>query len=213
LAKNHYTGGRSAAELMERLRSAPEGILDGPEADARRDAVVGYVRVLRSLVEALRELERSIVTHLGEHPDAEIFTSLPRSGRINAAQMLAEWGDCREAYDGPEAIAALAGVVPVTKKSGKHNDVMFRWACNKRLRQAITTFADHSRHDSTWAADVYSRAIERGCDHPHAIRVLSRAWIRVIYRCWVDRAPYDPARHGNTRLTTPPAGASETVAA
>ena len=213
LAEQHYTGHRSAAELVERLRSAPEGILGGAEADARRDAVGGYVRVLRALVGSIRDLDRSVVAHLGEHPDAEIFTSLPRSGRINAAQMLAEWGDCREAYDGPDVIAALAGVVPVTKKSGKHNDVSFRWACNKRFRQAVTTFADHSRHDSLWAADVYRRAIDRGCDHPHAIRVLSRAWIRVIYRCWVDHVPYDPVRHGNSRRVSAPAGAESTAAA
>jgi hypothetical protein len=86
--------------------------------------------------------------HLGEHPDAKIFTSLPRSGQINAAQMLAEWGDCRPAYAGAEAVAALGGASPVTKQSGKHNAVHVRWACNKRFRLAITTFADNSRHAS-----------------------------------------------------------------
>ncbi|MFJ4206379.1 hypothetical protein ACIP2Y_43085 [Streptomyces sviceus] len=30
-------------------------------------------------------------------------------------------------------------------------------------------------------AAVYQRA--RGMNHPHATRVLARAWIRVIYRC------------------------------
>ena len=72
---------------------------------------------------AIKDLDQSVVTHLGEHPDGEIFTSLPRSGQINAAQMLAEWGDCREAYDGPDAVAALAGLTPVTKESGKHRAV------------------------------------------------------------------------------------------
>lgn len=196
LVKHGYSGRRPAAELVERLRGAPEGVLDGPEAEARRDAVLSYVRVIRALNTAIKNLDRSVTAHLGEHPDGEIFTSLPRSGRINAAQMLAEWGDCREAYDGPEAVAALAGSAPVTKKSGKHEAVHFRWACDKRFRQAITTFADNSRHASPWAADVYQRAIARGCDHPHAVRVLARAWIRIIYRCWIDRTPYDPTRHG-----------------
>jgi transposase len=195
LVKHGYSGRRPAAELLERLRAAPDGIADGPEAEARRDAVLGYVRVIRALNASIKSLDRSVAAHLGEHPDGEIFSSLPRSGRINAAQMLAEWGDCRQAYDSPEAIAALAGVTPVTKKSGKHEAVHFRWACNKRLRKAITTFADNSRHASPWAADIYQRAIARGCDHPHAVRVLARAWIRVIWRCWTDRQPYDAARH------------------
>jgi transposase len=196
LTKHGYSGRRLAAELLERLRSVPEGIGDGPEAEARRDAVLGYVRIIRTLNRTIKDLDRSVAAHLGEHPDAEIFTSLPRSGRISAAQMLAQWGDCRQAYDGPEGVAALAGVSPVTKKSGKYEAVHFRWACDKRFRKAMTTFADNSRHASPWAADVYRRAIDRGCDHPHAIRVLARAWIRVIWRCWIDGVAYDPVTHG-----------------
>jgi hypothetical protein len=65
--------------------------------------------------------------------------------------------------------------------------VTWRWACNKRLRSAITTFADNSRHQSAWAVHVYRRARARGADHPQAIRVLSRAWIRVLWRAWQNR--------------------------
>jgi transposase len=196
LKRHGYSGRRSSAELVERLRGAPAGIATRPEAEARRASVAGYVAVVRALNQSIKELERAIAGQLGEHPDALIFTSLPRSGRLNAAQMLAEWGDSRQAYDGPDAVAALAGATPVTKASGKHREVQFRWACNKRLRNAITTFAGNSRHSSPWAASIYDRAIARGCDHPHAVRVLARAWIRVIYRCWIDGIAYDPARHG-----------------
>lgn len=196
LTKHGYSGRRSPAELLGRLRAAPDGIAEGAEAEARRDAVMAYVRVIRALNAAIKDLARSVAAHLGEHPDNEIFTSLPRSGQVNAAQMLAEWGDCREAYDGAEAVCALAGLTPVTKQSGKHSTVQFRWACNTRFRVAVTTFADNSRHSSPWAADIYRRAVARGCDHPHAVRVVARAWVRVIYRCWVDGRPYDEAVHG-----------------
>jgi transposase len=202
LVKHGYCGRRSPAQLLARLRAAPPGLVGTVEVEARRDAVLAMVGVLRALVAAIKDLDRAVVAHLGEHPDAEIFTSLPRSGRINAAQVLAEWGDCRPAYDGPDAVACLAGAVPVTRQSGKHTTVSFRWACNKRFRQAITTFADNSRHASPWAAKVYADAIARGCDHPHAIRVLARAWIRVIWRCWTDQVPYDPAKHGAARRLT-----------
>jgi transposase len=197
--KHGYSGRRPAAELLDRLRAAPAGTLDETLTEALRDAVLAMVAVLKAVGAALRDLDRSVIAHLGEHPDAEIFTSLPRSGRINAAQVLAEWGDARAAYDSPDAVAALAGQTPVTDKSGKHHAVRFRWACNKRFRQAITTFADNSRHASPWAAKVYTDARARGHDHPHAVRILARAWIRVIYRCWVNRTPYDPARHGNAQ--------------
>lgn len=199
LTKHRYSGRRTAAALLARLRHAPAGTTDPKLTEAVHDAVLAIVTVLEALAAAGTQLKRSVITHLGEHPDAEIFTSLPRSGQINAAQMLAEWGDSREAYDSPDAIAALAGVTPVTKASGKHHAVHFRWACNKRFRRAVTTFADNSRHESTWAADIYARARDRGYDHPHAIRILARAWIRVIYRCWLSRQPYQPHLHGGAQ--------------
>jgi transposase len=199
LTKHGYSGRRPPAELLHRLRAAPPGLCGTPEVEARRDAVLAYVRVLRALNQSIKDLDRSVAAHLGEHPDAEIFTSLPRSGRISAAQVLAEWGDCRPAYDHPDAAAALAGIVPVTKASGKHRVVSFRWAANKRFRAAITGWADNSRHASPWAAKVYADAIARGCDHPHAIRILARAWARVIWRCWQDGVPYDPAKHRTAR--------------
>jgi transposase len=202
LTKHGYCGRRTPTELLTRLRAAPPGLCGSVEVEARRDAVLAMVRVLRALVAAIKDLDRAVVAHLGEHPDADIFTSLPRSGQINAAQVLAEWGDCREAYADAEAVAGLAGAAPVTKQSGKHTTVGFRWACNKRLRQAICTFADNSRHGSPWAAKVYAEALARGHDHPHAVRVLARAWIRVIWRCWTDQVPYDPAKHGAAQKLT-----------
>ncbi|MEO3830402.1 IS110 family transposase [Actinomadura sp. B10D3] len=194
--KHGYSGRRPAAVLLQRLRSAPAGATGEASTEALRDAVLGLVGVLKALNTAVKDLDRSTAAHLGEHPDGEIFTSLPRSGQINAAQMLAEWGDCRQAYETPDSVAALAGCTPVTKASGKHRAVHFRWACNKRFRVALTTFADNSRHSSPWAADIYNRARKAGKDHPHAIRVLARAWIRVIWRCWHDSVPYDPTKHG-----------------
>ena len=155
----------------------------------------------------MKNLDRSVAAHLGEHPDGAIFTSLPRSGQVNAAQVLAEWGDCRQAYEHPDSVAALAGVTPVTSESGKHRAVHFRWACNKRFRAAITTFADNSRHASPWAAKIYNDARASGKDHPHAVRILARAWIRVIWRCWLDGIPYDPAG------TAPPASSARPQAA
>ena len=197
LRKHGYSGRRSPAELLERVRSAPAGLADGPESEARRDTVLAMVRLVRALNRSIKDLDRAVVAHLDEHPDAVVFRSLPRAGQVSAAQMLAEWGDCREAYDGPEAVAALSGMAPVTRRSGKHLAVAFRWACNTRFRNAIATFADNSRHGSLWAASIYQSAVDRGADHPHAVRILARAWIRVIYRCWIDQVAYDPGRHGS----------------
>jgi transposase len=197
-----YSGKKPAAVLLARLRAAPAGVTDPDLSAGVRDAVQAQVAVLTALNTAIRNLDRSIAKKMDAHPDGEVFRSFPRAGTINAAQILAEWGDAREVFDHPDTIAALAGITPVTKASGKQRGVSFRWACNKRLRQAITTFAANSRFSSPWAADIYDRARASGKDHPHATRILARAWVRVIWRCWQNGTAYNPALHGGAQQHT-----------
>jgi transposase len=194
-----YSGKKPAAVLLARLRSAPAGTLDPVVSEGIRAAVLAQVGVLTALNAAIKDLDRATAERMDAHPDGAVFRSFPRTGTINAAQILAEWGDARAAFDRPDAIAALAGITPVTKASGKHRNVSFRWACNKRLRVAITTFAANSRFSSPWAAEVYDRARASGKDHPHATRILARAWVRVIWRCWQNGTPYDQALHGGAQ--------------
>jgi len=201
-ARQGYSGNKPAVVLLARLRAAPTGTSDPILSEGISDAVLSHVRVLTALNAAIKALDRSIDQKMDTHPDGEIFRSFPRAGTINAAQILAEWGDAREVFDHPDAIAALAGITPITKASGKQRGVSFRWACNKRLRVAITTFAANSRFSSPWAADIYNRARASGKDHPHATRILARAWIRVMWRCWQNSTPYDPTRHGGAQQTT-----------
>jgi hypothetical protein len=99
----------------------------------------------------------------------------------------------------PQAYAE-AGAGPVTKESAKGKSVHFRWAVNTRARQALSIFADNSRHASPWAANLYVAARARGERHPHAIRILMRAWLRVMWACWRSGTPYDPALHGGQRV-------------
>src|SRR5437870_141886 len=195
LRRHAYCGRRPAAELLGRLRGAPVGRAGEAECDASGELVRSLVAVLVPLVTQIQQLSAAIAAALADHPDGPLIQSLPRSGPVNAAQLLAELGDDRARFPTAEQLAAEAGAAPVTRASGKHHAVVFRWACNKRLRQAVTTLADNSRHASPWAAAVYARARARGCDHPHAIRILARAWLRVIWRCWQDRQPYDVTRH------------------
>jgi transposase len=89
----------------------------------------------------------------------------------------------------------LAGVAPCTRQSGKTCTVGFRWSCDKQLRDALCDFANDSRHANRWAAGIYNRAISRGKDHPHAVRILARAWLYVIWRCWQENSALNPGNH------------------
>lgn len=170
LAQHRYPGRRTPEELLDRLRAAPRGLAKEAEADAKGEVVRALVRALEAILATIRDLTSRIEHAVEDHPDGRIVMSFPRAGRICAAQILAELGDVRERFQTDDQLAAEAGVSPVTHASGKSRGVVFRWACNHRLRAAVTCWADNSRHASPWAADIYRRA-------------------------WTDRTAYDPTRH------------------
>ena len=190
----HYTGRTDPTILHARLSAAPRGAT-GAEGAAHRPITRALVATLSTLVEQIKILDKQIGEQLAAHADAHIFTSLPRSGTVRAARLLAEIGDCRARFPTPEALMCLAGVAPSTRQSGKTCSVGFRWSCGKNLRDAVCDFANDSRHANPWAADLYNRAIDRGKDHPHATRILARAWLYIIWHCWQTNTAYDPANH------------------
>ena len=191
-----YSGKADPAVLHARLLAAPRGQA-GPHAGVHAGTTLALVAVLRTLNAQIQALADSIDAQMAAHPDAVIFQSLPRSGTVRAARLLAEIGDARGRFPTRDSLTCLAGVAPSTRQSGKVKAVTFRWGADRQLRDALCDFAGDSRRASPWAADLYDKAIARGCDHPHAVRILARAWAHVIWRCWQDHAPYDPATHNS----------------
>ena len=191
-----YCGRTPVEQLFARVHDAPAAGLTPLEADGYAVSILAMARAIEHTRKEERELQAEIVERLDAHADAHIFTSLPKAGHgVRAAALLAEIGDVRARFPDEESLAALAGVAPVTKASGKLHTVGFRWAADKKLRNALIDFADDSRHASPWAAKIYNDAIARGKRHPHAVRILARAWIRVIWRCWHDHVAYNPQLH------------------
>lgn len=189
-----YSGRTDPAVLHARLLAAPRGIT-GTEADIHAATTTAYVALLRVLNTQIAILEDNLTAQLATHPDTHIFASLPRVKTLRTARLIGEIGDARGRFPTADSLAALAGVAPSTRQSGKVKAVTFRWGCNKQLRDALCDFAGGSRHDNVWAAALYDQAIARGHDHPHAVRILARAWAHIIWRCWHDNLSYDPTQH------------------
>lgn len=196
LMANGYCGRHTAADLMAHLHHAAAGRTGPLPAEAGELVVLTRVALLTQLREQIADLEASIREALLAHPDAPTFISLPRAGTIRAATLLAEIGDCRDRFPDDTALAAAAGVAPSTRQSGHYLNVGYRRACNQHLRAALIDWAQDTPRANAWAADTYQRARARGCRHPHAARILARAWTRVLWRCWHDHTTYDPTHHG-----------------
>lgn len=205
LARHAYCGRRTPEELLTRLHRAPVAVMGELQAEAHRAAICGLVATLTPIVQQISQLTSQITGAVRNHPDGPIFLSFFKDPKsvVCAASLLAEIGDNRARYPTRDSLAADAGQAPVAKESGKRRHATFRWACDKRLRNHLGVLADSTRRWHPWANDVYTQATDRGCEHAHATRILGRAWTRIIWRCWQNRVPYDPAHHGNlNRLLT-----------
>jgi len=194
LRANGYCGRKTPQELYARLLDAPRGATDDSGL-AHAHVTLDYLATLTTLRAQISTLEAHISEQLAAHPDNASFTSLPRSGTVRAARLLAEIGDCRARFPTPDSLSCLAGVAPSTRASGKSRHVGFRWACDKQLRDAVCDFAGDSRRANAWADKLYRDARHRGHDHAHAVRILARAWLYVIWHCWQDGAAYDASKH------------------
>lgn len=195
LGANGYCGRKPPGVLYAHLSAAAPGA-SGEESDARGAIAMAYVSVLRELRAQIDDLTTRMEELLDAHPDAVIFRSLPRCATVRAATLIAEIGDCRTRFPDPESLACLAGVAPSTRTSGRYRVVTFRFSSDKKLRDALCDFAGDSWRANAWAAQRYRELRASGKRHPHAERILARSWAHVIWRCWHDRVPYDPARHG-----------------
>ena len=198
LDRHAYCGRQTPKKLLAPLRAAATGRAGELETDARRATVLGLIAALRPIVKQIRQLTSQIHGAVRQHPDGQIFLPLFRdkATAICPATLIAELGDQRSRYPTSAAMIADAGHSPVAIESGKRTVACFRRACDKHLRNAVCTLADSTRHWHPWAHQIYTHARARGHNHQRAIRTLGAAWLRVLWRCWHNRQPYDPTRHG-----------------
>lgn len=189
-----YCGRRDPRALHQRINAAPRGPR-GEHGQALAGITHAYLATLTAIATQIKTLAKLISEALDAHPDKQIFTNLPHAGTVRAARLLAEIGDARGRFPTPASLACLAGVAPSTRESGQLRIVAFRWAVDKQLRDAVCDFAGDTRHANAWAADLYAKARGRGHDHPHAVRILARAWLTIIWKCWTTNTAYDPNRH------------------
>jgi hypothetical protein len=108
---------------------------------------------------------------------------------------LASFGTQRERYPSAASFQCACGIAPVTKQSGNKRHVHRRYRCSEFFKQSLHEWAAESRFFSPWAGAFYQMKRTGGLGHHAAVRALAYKWIRVLWRCWQDRAPYDEARY------------------
>lgn len=193
LDRHGYTGRVPAEVLVERLRThllaATAGSVEG-----HRFSALAQVDQLELLNAQLKTFDRRIAELFPTHPDAPVFASFPGAGPVISAALLAEVGEDRSRFPSVGVLLAEAGLAPVTLSSGKVTRVRFRRACNSRLRDTFNWWAYTLKRIDEPSRLAYLAALDRGQHSHRALRSIGARWARILWRCWQDGVPFDPAR-------------------
>jgi transposase len=159
--------------------------------------VQALVSQLRVTLQAIDAFDEAIAQHAQRHPDFPLFNSLPGAGAVLAPRLLAAFGEQRDRYTSADELQQYAGIAPVTERSGNKSWVHWRLQCPTFLRQTFVEWAAESIRHSFWARAYYQQQRNKGTSHQAAVRALAFKWIRILFRCWQNRTPYDASVYLN----------------
>jgi len=155
------------------------------------------VSQLRVTLHAIQDFDHAIAQRAQSHPDFPLFQTLPGAGPVFAPRLLVAFGEQRERYASAAELQQFAGIAPVTERSGKKSWVHWRLQCPTFLRQTFVEWAAESIRHSFWARVYYQQQREKGKAHQAAVRALAFKWLRILFRCWQDRTPYNESVYLN----------------
>lgn len=194
--------GRSEADKiqlqLQQIENGRPAVTDAAVIDSCLLNVQALVGQIKSLRLSIAEYDRRIASLVQSHQDFAIFDSLPGAGAAMAPRLIAALGTQRERFADAASLQCFSGIAPVTSQSGNQHWVHWRWACPKFTRQTFHEWADHSRKKCDWARDFYRQKRDAGKSHHAALRALAFKWIRILFRCWKDRVPYNEALYLST---------------
>ena len=178
------------------------GRLQGVYPQADPDTVIVFkdqaallAGLLLTVVRTKNDVLRQTGKLFGQHPDAELFASLPAVGEVLGPGLLAMLGDDRARFPSAASVQALAGTCPVTDESGKRRVIRFRRACDRDFRYLAQTWARLSVRESAWAAAYYEEVRPRCRSKNDAYRRLANRWLAIVWKMWQTRQPYDESYH------------------
>jgi len=176
---------------LESIKTASPLTSDAAVIAPHRLQALALIDSLRAILIAIKRFDQEIAELAPKHPDYALFDALPGAGPSLAPRLLVAFGEQRERFDSAAELQRYAGIAPVTERSGKKHWVHWRWQCSTFLRQTFVEWAAQTINKSFWAGAYYRQQREKGCTYNAAVRALAFKWIRILYRCWYTRTPYN----------------------
>ncbi len=192
----HEHNMRFSRVLESRLASIKAAVpltLDEAVITPYRLHALVLVEQLRVTLEAIKRFDDEIKRVSQKHTDYALFSALPGAGPSLAPRLLVAFGEQRERYQSAAEVQMYTGIAPVTERSGKKHWVHWHWQCPTFLRQTLVEWAAQTINKSYWAGQYYQQQRAKGCTYQAAVRALAFKWVRILYRCWKTRTPYNEA--------------------
>lgn len=195
LSEHSLRNEQQQKEILERIRAAQLLTRDDALITPSAMAVELLAHQIQQSLKTIEEFDAAIDQAMKQHPDAHLFTNLRGAGSALAPRLLCAFGSQRDRWEDADSLASFSGIAPVTKQSGKQRHVHRRFACPKYLRQTFHEFAACARRFCPWSKARYRMLRDRGMKHHAALRKIARSWIRILFRVWKTRIPFDSDRY------------------
>jgi transposase len=180
---------------VEGIRQAAPLVTDQAVIASSVLMVKALAAQMKTTLSAVKEFDSEIAALCAVNDDFALLKSLPGAGQNYAARLTVALGSDRGRWRSADELAQLSGIAPVMERSGKSCRVRWRYFCPKFLRQSFHEYAGASVKYSFWARAYYDGQRMKGKSHQAAVRALAFKWIRIIYRCWQTRTPYDEVKY------------------
>lgn len=182
-------------QRMEAIKSAEPLTTDQAVIVPYRLQTLALANQLEVTLQSIRMYDEQIAALAPQHPDYELFSTLPGAGPSLAPRLLVAFGEQRARFANAAEVQKYSGIAPVTERSGQKTWIHWRWQCPTFLRQTFVEWAAQTINKSYWAGLYYYQQRRKGCSYQAAVRALAFKWIRILYRCWITRMPYDEAKY------------------
>ena len=182
-------------ERIQAIKAASPLTRDDAVITPHRLQALVLVDQLRVTLNAIKLYDTQIAELAPQHPDFALFDALPGAGPSLAPRLLVAFGEQRDRFNSAAELQRYAGIAPVTERSGNKHWVHWRWQCSTFLRQTFIEWAAQTINKSYWAGAYYQQQRDKGATYQAAVRALAFKWIRILYRCWKTRTPYNEATY------------------
>jgi len=185
---------RSTELVQERLQFIRQAVALTTQEARVSVAVLQLQHLLEQLCTFRKHIaifDHEIKNAFRQHPEAELFRDLPGAGAQMAPRLCVAFGTLRTVYPDPASLQKYAGVAPVREKSGNQLWTHWRWQASGFLRQTFVEWAGLTVVYCPWSGAYYERMKKKGKKHAAILRALAFKWIRILWKCWMDRKPYN----------------------